>query len=172
LRTVFGTVPLAGAKDSRRFASRTVLPLGSIDDEHRLPFIDFGQTLLFSPRDGLVKVKNARYPPARRPFGHIVSVPEIAGSFAVCRSSGKSPGTKACKTEVCEHFHDARKRSTISLQPQECDRRFGSCFSGLLTVSLRFGDRNRGHVDDAARRHRRRQDMGGLGGADQDRADR
>jgi hypothetical protein len=55
LRTVFGTVPLGGAKGHRRFASRTLLPLGSINDE--LPFIDFGQTPLFSPRDGLAKEK-------------------------------------------------------------------------------------------------------------------
>jgi len=41
LRTVFGTVPLAGAKGYRRFASRTVLSLAPISDEHRLPFIDF-----------------------------------------------------------------------------------------------------------------------------------
>jgi hypothetical protein len=57
LQTVFGTVPLGVAKGYRRFASRTPLPLSSIDDEHRLPFIDFGQTPLFSPRDGLAKGK-------------------------------------------------------------------------------------------------------------------
>jgi hypothetical protein len=34
-----------------------VLPLGSIDREYHLPRIDFGQTLLFSPRDGLAKAK-------------------------------------------------------------------------------------------------------------------
>jgi hypothetical protein len=50
LGTVFGDVSLAGAKDYRRFTSRTAVPLGSIDDEPRLPFIEFGQ--MFSPQDG------------------------------------------------------------------------------------------------------------------------
>jgi hypothetical protein len=36
-----------------------VLPLGSIDHEYQLLLIDFGQTLLFSPRDGLAKGKKA-----------------------------------------------------------------------------------------------------------------
>ncbi len=89
LRTVFGTVPLGDAKSYRRFASRTMLPLGAIDDEHRLPFIDFDETLLFSPRDGLAKGKSARYPPAGHPFGHNVSVLEIAGAslFAARQAS-------------------------------------------------------------------------------------
>jgi hypothetical protein len=57
LRTVFGPVHLDAAKGHRRLASWTVLPLGSIDREYHLPRIDFGQTLLFSPRDGLAKAK-------------------------------------------------------------------------------------------------------------------
>jgi hypothetical protein len=52
-------MPLGGAKGYRRFASRTPLPLGSIDDEHQHPLIDFGQTPLFSPRDCLAKGKSA-----------------------------------------------------------------------------------------------------------------
>jgi hypothetical protein len=64
-------VPLGGIKGYRRFASRTVLPLGSIDHEYQLSLTDFGQTLLFSPRDGLAKGKSARCPPAGHPFGHI-----------------------------------------------------------------------------------------------------
>jgi hypothetical protein len=63
LGTVFGGVPLGVAKGNRRFASRTVLPLGSNADEHRLPFIDFGHALLFSPRDGLAKEKKHTVPP-------------------------------------------------------------------------------------------------------------
>jgi hypothetical protein len=47
LRTVFGPVPLGCAKGYRRFASRTVLPLVSIDHEYQFLLIDFGQTLLF-----------------------------------------------------------------------------------------------------------------------------
>ncbi len=55
----FGGVPLGVAKGNRRFASRTVLPLQLNADEHRLPFIDFGHTPLFSPRDGLAKGKKS-----------------------------------------------------------------------------------------------------------------
>ena len=172
MRTEFGTVPLAGAKDSRRFASRTLLPLGSIDDEHRLPFIDFGQTLLFSPRDGLAKEKNARYPPARRPFGHIVSVPEIAGASLFAARQESLPEQRLARQRSVGTFTMLENARRSPYSPRNAIGVLGSCFSGLLTVSLRFGDRNRGHVDDAARRHRRRQDMGGLGGADQDRADR
>jgi hypothetical protein len=64
LGRVFGGVPLGVAKGNRRFASRAVLPLGSIADDHRLPFIDFGHTLLFSPRDSLAKEKKRTVPPA------------------------------------------------------------------------------------------------------------
>jgi hypothetical protein len=86
LRRVFGPVPLGGAKGYRRFASRTVLPLGSIDHEYQLSLIDFGQTLLFSPREGLAKAKSARYPPAGHPFGH--AVPSEPGRMSVSRSDG------------------------------------------------------------------------------------
>lgn len=56
----FRRVRLGGAKGYRRFVSRTMLALASIDDKHRFPFVDFGQTPLFSPRDGLAKGKSAR----------------------------------------------------------------------------------------------------------------
>jgi hypothetical protein len=114
LGTVFGGVPLGVAKGNRRFASRTVLPLGSNADEHRLPFIDFGHTLLFSPRDGLAKGKKAHG--AANMTSLRANCPRFGDrrSIAFCRSSGKSRRTKFCKTEVFEHFHNARKRSTIS----------------------------------------------------------
>jgi hypothetical protein len=57
------------------------LPLGSIDNEHRLPFIDFCQTLLFSPRDGLAKGKKRNGIRQKDlPAGAFAPVPEIAGA--------------------------------------------------------------------------------------------
>ncbi len=90
MRTVFGPVPLDGAKGHRRLASRPVLPLGSIDYEYHLPFVDCGQTLLFSPRNGLAKAKSARYPPAGHPFGFLsgTSSPVNRGRMSVSRSDG------------------------------------------------------------------------------------
>jgi hypothetical protein len=114
LGTVFGGVPLGVAKGNRRFASRTVLPLGSIADDHRLPSIDIGHTLLFSSRDGLAKGKNAHGAASTTSLRAHCSRSGDRWSYDFCRSSGKSRRTKSCRTEVFEHFLNARKRSTIS----------------------------------------------------------
>ncbi|MFZ3325207.1 MAG: hypothetical protein WA231_04630, partial [Methylocella sp.] len=92
LGAVFGGVPLGVTKGNRRFASRTVLPLGSIADEHRLPIIDFEHTLLFSPRDGLAKGKKAHS--AARTTSLRTHCPRSGDrrSFAFCRSSLQDRG--------------------------------------------------------------------------------
>jgi hypothetical protein len=110
LGTVFGGVPLGVAKGNRRFASQAVLPPGSIADGHRLPFIDFGHTLLFSPRDGSAKGKKAHGAARMTSLRAHCTRSGDRRSIAFCRSSGKSRRTKSSKKEVIEHFHNARKR--------------------------------------------------------------
>jgi hypothetical protein len=61
LRTVFGTVPLSGAKGYRRFASRTLLPLGSIVPNFDFHSLTSAKRCCLAHATAWRKEKSARY---------------------------------------------------------------------------------------------------------------
>ncbi|MGI8570366.1 MAG: hypothetical protein ACR2KT_15605 [Methylocella sp.] len=110
--TVFGSIPLGGSNGYRRFASR-VLPLGSINDKHRLPLLASAKRCCLAHATAWRKEKKRTVPPAAHPFGRIVPVPEIAGASLF-----------AARQESLREQDPARQRSLNPFTMLENARRF------------------------------------------------